>query len=73
MLVPKLTLVHGAAVWEDDLAIDSQRRVSLDLGDAGNKGQNVEIFRNWPEDVEIRVRGQIGSPRMQATAILVLS
>jgi hypothetical protein len=37
MLVPKLTLVHGAAVWEDDLAIDSQRRVSLDLGDAENR------------------------------------
>jgi hypothetical protein len=36
MLVPKLTPVHGAAVWEDDLAIDPQRRIALDLGDAVN-------------------------------------
>src|SRR3984957_15050618 len=64
MLVPKLAPVHGAAVWADDLAIDSQRRVALDLGDAGNKRKNAEILRKRPEDVEIRVRGQIGQARL---------
>ena len=66
MRVPQLTPVHGAAVRKDDLAIDAQRRVTLDLGDAENKGQDVEICRNRPEDVEIRVRGQIGRGRSDA-------
>jgi hypothetical protein len=58
--VPHLAPVHSATVRKDDLAIDAQRRGALNLGDAENKGEDVEICRNRPEDVEIRVRGQIG-------------
>ena len=57
--VPQLAPVHGAAVGKDDLAVDAQRRVALDLGSAENKREDVEICRNPPEDIEIRVRGQI--------------
>ena len=58
--VPQLAPVHRAAIRKDDLAIDAERRIALYLGNAGNKGEDVEVWRNRPEDVEIRVRGQIG-------------
>jgi hypothetical protein len=49
---PQLAPVHGAAVRGDNLAIDAQRRVPLYPGDAENKGEDVEAWRNRPEDVE---------------------
>ena len=51
---PQLAPIDGAAVRKDDLAVDAQRRIALYLGDAENKGEDIETCRNRPEEVEIR-------------------